>query len=101
MATTTTRFTVTPASPSVGAIIDGLDLREPLDEGTVGGILDAFHEHIALVFGDVHGDKSVPVRIHREKLIDDIFGPQTNHPHSLLDVSLDRIVVSATSPTAR
>jgi 3,4-dihydroxy 2-butanone 4-phosphate synthase/GTP cyclohydrolase II len=33
----------------------------------------------------------VPVRIHREKLIDDIFGPQTNHPESLLDVSLNRI----------
>ncbi len=48
-------------------------------------------EHIALVFGDVHGDKSVPVRIHREKLIDDIFGPQSNHAESLLDVSLDRI----------
>lgn len=52
MATTTTRFTVTPASPSVGAIIDGLDLREPLDEGTVGDLLDAFHAHIALVFRD-------------------------------------------------
>ncbi len=52
MATTTTRFTVTPASPNVGAIIDGLDLREPLDEGTVGDVLDAFHAHIALVFRD-------------------------------------------------
>jgi 3,4-dihydroxy 2-butanone 4-phosphate synthase/GTP cyclohydrolase II len=48
-------------------------------------------EHLALVFGEVGGDKSVPVRIHREKIIDDIFGPQTNHPLSLLDVSLDRI----------
>ncbi len=46
-------------------------------------------EHIALVFGEL-GD-SVPVRIHREKLLDDIFGPQTNHEQSLLDVSLDRI----------
>ena len=46
-------------------------------------------EHIALVFGGIKG--SVPVRIHREKLIDDIFGPQTSHPKSLLDVSLDRI----------
>ena len=46
-------------------------------------------EHIALVFGDL--GKSVPVRIHREKLIDDIFGPQTDHPDSLLDVSLDRL----------
>jgi 3,4-dihydroxy 2-butanone 4-phosphate synthase/GTP cyclohydrolase II len=46
-------------------------------------------EHIALVFGNL--GESVPVRIHREKLLDDIFGPQTNHEHNLLDVSLDRI----------
>lgn len=46
-------------------------------------------EHIALVFGEL-GD-SVPVRIHREKVLDDIFGPQTSHPNSLLDVALDRI----------
>jgi 3,4-dihydroxy 2-butanone 4-phosphate synthase/GTP cyclohydrolase II len=46
-------------------------------------------EHIALVFGEL--GESVPVRIHREKVLDDIFGPQTNHPSSLLDVSLDRI----------
>ncbi len=48
-------------------------------------------EHIALVFGDIRALDSVPVRIHREKLIDDIFGPQTEHSHSLLDASLDRI----------
>ena len=46
-------------------------------------------EHIALVFGDL--GESAPVRIHREKLLDDIFGPQTNHEQGLLDVSLDRI----------
>ena len=46
-------------------------------------------EHIALIFGDLDG--SVPVRIHREKLLDDIFGPQAGHARSLLDVSLDRI----------
>ncbi|MDA1074711.1 MAG: 3,4-dihydroxy-2-butanone-4-phosphate synthase [Proteobacteria bacterium] len=48
-------------------------------------------EHLALVFGNVHGDKSVPVRIHREKLIDDVFGPQTQHAQNLLQVSLRRI----------
>jgi 3,4-dihydroxy 2-butanone 4-phosphate synthase/GTP cyclohydrolase II len=48
-------------------------------------------EHIALVFGDIHRLDSVPVRIHREKLIDDLFGPQTDHDASLLDASLDRI----------
>lgn len=48
-------------------------------------------EHLALVFGDIHKLDSVPVRIHREKLIDDLFGPQSAHEASLLDVSLDRI----------
>jgi len=50
-------------------------------------------EHIALVFGDIHRLDSVPVRIHREKLIDDLFGPQSQsgHDESLLDASLDRI----------
>jgi len=46
-------------------------------------------EHLALVFGEV--GESMPVRIHREKLLDDVFGSQTNHPDNLLDVSLDRI----------
>ena len=48
-------------------------------------------EHLALVFGHVEGDRSVAVRIHREKLIEDVFGPQTDHPTSLLDLSLKRI----------
>ncbi len=48
-------------------------------------------EHLALVFGDVRKDASVPVRIHREKLLDDVFGPQSRHEHNLLDVALDRI----------
>ena len=48
-------------------------------------------EHIALVFGDIHALESVPVRIHREKLLDDLFGPQSEHQESLLDASLDRI----------
>lgn len=48
-------------------------------------------EHLALVFGDIGGDQSVPVRIHREKLIEDVFGTQTDHPHNLLDASLERI----------
>jgi 3,4-dihydroxy 2-butanone 4-phosphate synthase/GTP cyclohydrolase II len=48
-------------------------------------------EHLALVFGDIDKMESVPVRIHREKLIDDVLGPQTNHDKNLLDASLDRI----------
>lgn len=48
-------------------------------------------EHIALVFGNIEKLSPVPVRIHRERLIDDIFGPQTSHPESLVDVALVRI----------
>ena len=48
-------------------------------------------EHLALVFGDIKSEPSVAVRIHREKLIDDVFGPQTEHDKNLLDASLDRI----------
>lgn len=48
-------------------------------------------QHLALVFGKIETGASVPVRIHRERLIDDVFGPQTDHPSNLLDVALDRI----------
>ena len=44
-------------------------------------------EHLALVFGRIDA-APVPVRIHRERLVEDIFGPQTNHDSSLLDLSL-------------
>jgi 3,4-dihydroxy 2-butanone 4-phosphate synthase / GTP cyclohydrolase II len=48
-------------------------------------------EHLALVFGGISPNKSIPVRIHREKLIEDVFGPQSDHPESLLNSALDRI----------
>jgi len=48
-------------------------------------------EHLALVFGDINSMDGVPVRIHREKLIDDVLGPQTDHEHNLFDASLRRI----------
>jgi len=49
-------------------------------------------EHLALVFGRLDPNASVPVRIHRERLVEDIFGPQSNqHDSSLLDLSLRRI----------
>ena len=49
-------------------------------------------EHLAVVFGDINAGDSVAVRIHREKMIDDLFGPQkSDHPSSLLEASLDKI----------
>ncbi len=56
-------------------------------------------EHLALVFGNhldagVAGAASeapVAVRIHREKLIEDLFGPQSGHQTSLLQASLTKL----------
>ena len=48
-------------------------------------------EHLALVFGDLTQVDEVVVRIHREKLIEDLFGSQTKHDKSLLEASLERI----------
>lgn len=49
-------------------------------------------EHLALVFGDISKLSSVPVRIHREKLVDDVFGPQSDaHENSLLNAAMNSI----------
>lgn len=48
-------------------------------------------EHLVLVFGDLRFKDPVPVRIHRERIVEDVFGPQDHHPSRLVDVSLDRI----------
>ena len=48
-------------------------------------------EHIALVFGDIASMPSVPVRIHREKLVEDLFGAQGNHPTNVLEAAQNRI----------
>ncbi len=47
-------------------------------------------EHLALVFGRIDAG-TVPVRIHRERLVEDIFGPQTHRETSLLNLSLTRL----------
>jgi len=48
-------------------------------------------EHLAIVFGDIGSMDAVPVRIHREKLIEDVFGSQARHPNRLIDVALDKL----------
>ena len=48
-------------------------------------------EHLALVFGDHSGGDDVVVRIHREKLIEDLFGSQSQHEKSLMEASLNRL----------
>jgi|HubBroStandDraft_1064217.scaffolds.fasta_scaffold00083_6 3,4-dihydroxy 2-butanone 4-phosphate synthase/GTP cyclohydrolase II len=48
-------------------------------------------QHLALVFGDIEGAKSVPVRIHREELISDVFGQRALGPANLMSRALARI----------
>jgi 3,4-dihydroxy 2-butanone 4-phosphate synthase/GTP cyclohydrolase II len=48
-------------------------------------------QHLALVFGDIEGAKSVPVRIHREELISDVFGQRTHGQTNLMSKALARI----------
>ncbi len=48
----TLAISVTPLSSALGAEISGLDLREDLDQSTIGQITDALHEHIVVVFRD-------------------------------------------------
>lgn len=43
-------LTTRPLSPVIGAEIEGLDLRQPLGKETRDEILDAFHEHVLLLF---------------------------------------------------
>ncbi len=49
-------------------------------------------EHLALVFGEIGQMDAVPVRIHREKLVDDVFGSQSrDHNRNLVEASLAKI----------
>jgi taurine dioxygenase len=43
---------VKPLSPALGAEITGVDLRETLPPETVAAIVDAWHEHLVLLFRD-------------------------------------------------
>ena len=43
---------VRPLSPALGAEISGIDLREELSPQTVAAIIDAWHQHLVIVFRD-------------------------------------------------
>ena len=43
---------VKPLSPALGAEIVGIDLREEPSAHTVAAILDAWHQHLVIVFRD-------------------------------------------------
>ncbi|MBT5048646.1 MAG: TauD/TfdA family dioxygenase, partial [Rhodospirillaceae bacterium] len=45
-------ITVTKLHPAIGAEISGVDLSQPLDDGTIGKIQAAWHDHTVLLFRD-------------------------------------------------
>ena len=47
-------------------------------------------QHLVLVFGQINPSRPIPVRIHRERLVEDAFGPQKPHTQRLLDIALAR-----------
>lgn len=49
---TRTRITVRPLSPALGAEVRGVDMRQPLDAQTRQEVLDAWMQHLVLVFPD-------------------------------------------------
>jgi alpha-ketoglutarate-dependent taurine dioxygenase len=52
--TLTSRFEIRPASPLIGAEIDGVDLTRPVDESTARALREAFRAHKVLVFRGQH-----------------------------------------------
>ncbi len=48
-------------------------------------------EHLAVVVGQPLGNDPTLVRIHRERLVDDVFGSQSGHPTTLVHAALERI----------
>ena len=61
MATTIANIEVKPLSDALGAEIIGVDLTRPLDEATLQAVLDAWHDHLVIVFRgqDISNDDQV------------------------------------------
>lgn len=83
---------VRPISPRIGAVIDGLDLSEPLDATTLDTIRRALREHLVLVFYDQQLEPAHLQRFGRH------FGPMDEDPrHGVPDHREVRIFYSDTT----
>ena len=60
-----TSLAVKPLSLALGAEVVGLDLRQELEAGTVADILDAWHQHLVLVFRDQQLSEDEQIRFAR------------------------------------
>ena len=50
--TTDTPLVTKPLSPAIGAVVQGIDLAQPLDDGAIARIRRALDEHLVLFFED-------------------------------------------------
>ena len=79
--------TVTPLSGSMGCVVSGLDLREPLADDVSGLIRKAFLAHRILIFRNQSLDEASLVRVTRE------FGePVVHHVGEYLDQDFPQIM---------
>lgn len=68
-------FTIHPVAGAVGAVIDGVDLGQPMTAETVAGLRSAFNRHHVLFFRDQELDADRQVAFGRQ------FGPLGHHPY--------------------
>lgn len=61
-------------APALGAEVDGLDLREPIDEPTKRALISGLHEHQVLFFRDQ------PIEPVHHRALADVFGTPVAHP---------------------
>src|SRR6267378_5136137 len=62
-------FTVRPLSPALGAEIQGVDLRDPIDEALKQKFLDTWHHYLVILLRDQLLDEDAQVRFA------EMFGP--------------------------
>ena len=69
-----TPFALTPLTPAIGAVVEGIDLADPLSDETVAALRDALDDRLVLFFAD----QQVTPAAHRT--FAGHFGPLHIHP---------------------
>ena len=89
-------FSVTPISPHIGAVIEGLDLSGPLEAGQLADIRQAWADWMVLVFRDQHLDRDAHKAFARH------FGRLHVHPmnHGRPGQDSELLIVKTTAQSA-
>ena len=89
-------FSVTPISPHIGAVIEGLDLSGPLEAGQLEDIRQAWADWMVLVFRDQHLDRDAHKAFARR------FGRLHVHPmnHGRPGQDSELLIVKTTAQSA-